>query len=81
MLVDDHPIVRDGLRDALRLSGDFDVVGVAGDGPEAVRLAGELSPDVVVMDVTMPGQNGTEACQEITEQLPGVRVLVLTAST
>ena len=81
MLVDDHPIVRDGLRDALRLSGEFDVVGVAGDGAEAVRLAGELSPDVVVMDVMMPGQNGIEACREITEMLPGVRVLILTAST
>ena len=53
MVVDDHPIMRNGLRDALEASGCFEVVGLAGDGEEAVRTAEELRPDVVVMDVIM----------------------------
>lgn len=81
MVVDDHPIVRDGLRDALRLSGEFDVVGLVGDGAEAVSKALCLEPDVVVMDVMMPVKDGVEACREIIEQLPETRVLMLTAST
>ena len=81
MVVDDHPIVREGLRDALEASGRFDVVGLAGDGEEAVRIVEGLSPDVVVMDVKMPGKDGIDACREILELLPDTRVLMLTAST
>ncbi len=81
LVVDDHPIVRDGLRDALQLSGEFDVVGLAGDGAEAVSKASSLEPDVVVMDVMMPVKDGVEACREIIDQLPETRVLMLTAST
>ena len=81
MVVDDHPIMRNGLRDALEESGIFDVVGVAGDGEEAVRTAGQLAPDVIVMDVIMPSKDGIDACREVMELLPETRVLMLTAST
>ena len=81
MLVDDHPIVRRGLRDVLEDSGAFDVVGQAADGVEAVRTAQELRPDVIVMDVMMPKKDGVEACRDILDLLPDAKVLMLTAST
>ena len=80
LLVDDHEIMRDGLREVLQREGDFDVVGQAGDGAAAVRIAQRLRPDVVIMDVMMPLKNGIDACREITEMLPETRVLILTAS-
>ena len=81
MLADDHPIMRDGLRDALQDEGDFEVVGLAGDGVEAVTMAQSLEPEVIVMDVIMPNKDGVDACREIMELLPETRVLMLTAST
>ena len=81
MVVDDHPIMRTALSDLLEESGRFVVVGQAGDGEEALRIAEELKPDVVVMDVIMPRKNGIDACQEIMELLPETRVIVLTAAT
>ena len=80
MLVDDHEIMRDGLREVLEHSGEFRVVGEAGDGDEAVTVALSIKPDVIIMDVMMPVKNGIEACREITAILPDTRVLVLTAS-
>ena len=80
MVVDDHPIMRNGLRDALEASGRFEVVGLAGDGEEAVRTVEELRPEVIVMDVIMPKKDGIDACREIMELLPDTRVLMLTAS-
>ena len=80
VVVDDHPIMRDGLRDALEASGRFEVVGLAEDGEEAVRTVEGLGPEVIVMDVMMPGKDGIEACREIMELLPDTRVLMLTAS-
>ena len=80
MVVDDHPVMRDGLRDALEASGRFEVVGLAEDGEEAVRTVEGLRPEVIVMDVMMPVKDGIEACREIMELLPGTRVLMLTAS-
>ncbi len=80
MLVDDHEIMRDGLREVLQRSGDFEVVGQAGDGAAAVRVAQQLRPDIIIMDVMMPLKNGIDACREITEMLPDTRVLILTAS-
>ena len=80
MLVDDHQVMRDLLRDALEHTGEFQVVAQAADGEEAVRVVREATPDVIVMDVIMPVMDGIEACREITELLPGTRVLMLTAS-
>ena len=81
MLVDDHPIVVDGLRNVLENSGEFEVVGQARNGDEAVIVAAQVLPDVIVMDVLMPNKDGVEACREIIESLPGTRVIMLTAST
>ena len=81
MLVDDHPIVRMGLRGILEPSRDFEVVGEVSDGVEAVETSERLEPDVIVMDVMMPRQDGVEACREIMEKLPDTQVLMLTAST
>ena len=81
MIVDDHSIVRVGLKQVLEQSGEFEVVGQAADGEEAVRVAADVSPDVVVMDVIMPKKDGVEACREIMESAPETRVLMLTAST
>ena len=81
MVVDDHPIMRNGLRDTLEASGRFEVVGQAKDGEEAVRTVEEIDPQVIVMDVIMPNKDGIDACREIQELLPETRVLMLTAST
>ena len=81
MIVDDHSIVRVGLKQVLEQSGECEVVGEAADGEEAVRVAADVSPDVVVMDVIMPKKDGVEACREIMESAPETRVLMLTAST
>ncbi len=81
LLADDHSIVREGLESMLKDSEEFEVVGSAKDGVEAVKAASELSPDVIVMDVMMPKKDGVEACREIMESAPGVRVVMLTAST
>ena len=70
MVVDDHEIVRIGLKQVLELSGEFEVVGQAADGEEAVRVAAEVSPDLVLMDVIMPRKDGVEACREIMESAP-----------
>ena len=80
MLVDDHSIMRDLLRDALENTGEFLVVAQAADGEEALRIVEEAAPDVIVMDVIMPVMDGIEACREIMELLPHTKVLMLTAS-
>ena len=80
MLVDDHSIMRDLLRDALENTGEFQVVAQAADGQEALRLVEEAAPDLIVMDLIMPVMDGIEACRRIMELLPGTRVLMLTAS-
>ncbi len=67
MLVDDHPIMRRGLQDVLEDFGAFEVVAQAADGVEAVTTAEETQPDVIVMDVMMPGKDGVEACRDILE--------------
>ena len=81
LLVDDHSVMREGLRLILETTGEFEVVGQARDGEEAVRAAAGLSPDVIVMDVMMPNKDGVEACRDIMEFAPATRVVMLTAST
>ena len=81
LLADDHSIVRQGLHVMLEQSGEFEVVGHAKDGEEAVKAAAELSPDVIVMDVLMPGMDGVDACREIIETRSDTRVIMLTSST
>ena len=80
LVADDHPVVGAGIRHVLSHSEDFEVVGIAADGAEAVQMAWELAPDVIVMDVLMPVKNGIDACREITALYPETRVLILTAS-
>ncbi|MGI8756974.1 MAG: response regulator [Acidimicrobiales bacterium] len=77
MLADDHRMLREGLRRLLTDEG-FDVVGEAGDGDEAVRMADDLRPDVVLMDVTMPDVDGVEATRRIHAAHPDVRIVMLT---
>ena len=79
VLVDDHKIVRDGIRELLQQSGDFEVVGEAGDGGEGCRAS--QARRVVIMDVMMPVKDGIDACREITEILPDTRLLILTAAS
>jgi two-component system response regulator NreC len=78
LVVDDHPVVRAGLCTFLNAQPDMQVIGEAVDGAEAIERAGELCPDVVVMDITMEGMGGLAATREITERLPECKVLVLT---
>lgn len=77
LLADDHTIVRQGVRLCLEALGDIEVVAEAGDGQEAIVLAGELRPDVAVIDLTMPRLNGVEAIRQIRRDLPQTEVVVL----
>jgi DNA-binding NarL/FixJ family response regulator len=79
LLADDHVVLRQGTAELLRRESDLIVVGEASDGQRAVELAEALKPDLVVMDVRMPGMSGIEATRRIRQSLPAVRVLVLTA--
>ena len=79
LIVDDHEVVREGLRLSLSRSPHIRVVGEAPDGASAVVLAERRRPDVVIMDVRMPGMDGLDATREITEKVPGTSVLIFTA--
>jgi len=78
MIVDEQPVTREGLRTALGLSDDVEVIGEASSGEEAVERARELSPDVVFMDVRMPGMDGIEATRQILEAAPTTKVILIT---
>jgi DNA-binding NarL/FixJ family response regulator len=79
LLVDDHEVVRLGLKSLLERYQQFDVVGEAASGKEALEAAALLRPDVVVMDIRLPGTSGIEACEEIINRYPGTRVIMLTS--
>lgn len=79
LIVDDHTVVRDGLNALLSAEPGMKVIGMAGDGQEAVRLAKELQPDVILLDLVMPKMDGVKATQEIKKVYPQARILMLTS--
>ncbi len=78
LVVDDHPVVRDGITALLALSPDIEVVGEATNGKEALEMVKKVSPDIVLMDVAMPVMGGLEATRRIVKEFPSTKVLVLT---
>jgi two-component system nitrate/nitrite response regulator NarL len=80
LLVDDHTLFRSGIKSLLQRNDDFEVVGEAGDGLEGIKRARSLKPDVALLDLHMPGVSGLEAVKVIAEEMPEVRVLMLTVS-
>ncbi len=79
VIVDDHEVVRLGLRSLLEHHPQFEVVGEAGNAKDAIELVGQLNPDIVLMDIRLPGTSGIEACEEITRSFPNTRVVMLTS--
>jgi DNA-binding NarL/FixJ family response regulator len=78
LIVDDHEVVREGLRSILETDPDFELVGEAADGGEAIRLAAELEPDIVLMDLSMPGIGGIEAIEQIKALALPLEIVILT---
>jgi DNA-binding NarL/FixJ family response regulator len=78
LIVDDHAVVRAGLRLLLSADAEIEIVGEAGDGAEALRMTRDLNPDVVLMDISMPDMNGIEATRKLRDAAPGAKVVLLT---
>jgi DNA-binding NarL/FixJ family response regulator len=78
MIVDDHQIVREGLKKILELEHDVAVVGIATSGFESLELASQCNPDIVFMDIKMPGINGIEATRLLCQKYPGIKIIMLT---
>jgi DNA-binding NarL/FixJ family response regulator len=79
MIVDDHPVFRQGLRRILEAQKDMEVVAEVDDGAEALRVAQEIAPRVIIMDISLPSMNGLQVTRQIKDELPGVAVVMLTA--
>jgi DNA-binding NarL/FixJ family response regulator len=77
LLVDDHALFREGIRALLSTESDIQVVGEAADGNQAINLAEKLSPDIIVMDLVMPGMNGIQAAQQLHDKHPDIKILIL----
>ncbi len=80
LVVDDHPMMRRGLRDLLAMEDDMNPVGEAGNGPEAIRLALELEPDLILLDLNMPGMDGLETLREMRDREIDARIIMFTVS-
>src|SRR5882672_7234348 len=78
LIVDDHAVIRRGIQSILRAQPEWEVLGEAGNGEDAVRIATELHPDIVLMDISMPGMSGLEATREIRKHHPDAKILLLT---
>ena len=78
LVVDDHTIMREGICALLKLASDIEVVGEAANGREALDMAKQLMPDIIVMDISMPVMDGREATRRLTKDLPDIKILVLT---
>lgn len=78
LIVDDHEIVREGVRRILEMQQDWEICGEASNGRDALRLNSALKPDVIIMDITMPGMSGLEVTQKITSDYPGSKILIFT---
>ena len=81
LLVDDHPMLRKGLRLLIELEEGLNVIGEANDGQEAIERVRELAPDIVVMDINMPNLNGVDATRQILAESPQIKVLVLSINS
>ena len=79
LLVDDHPVVREGIRNMLEAQEDIRVVGEAGEGPECLQMAKDLSPDVILLDMELPGMSGTQVAKQLQDQGFSGRILALSA--
>ena len=79
MIVDDHPVVRDGLKNMLLAFDDLELVGEAGDGRQAVAHCGQAQPDVILMDMAMPGMDGIAATRAILKERPRMKIIMLTS--
>jgi DNA-binding NarL/FixJ family response regulator len=79
MVIDDHQVVRQGVVSMLRIAGEIEVVGQAANAPEAIRKAKELAPDVVLLDIRLPGADGWDVCRTLTTLLPDTHVIMLTS--
>ena len=78
LIVDDHPVFRQGLRDVFATDSEIDVVGEAADSQEALEKAGTLRPDVILMDINLPGSSGLQATYQLQNRLPDARVVIIT---
>ena len=78
LMADDHPLIREGFRSLLTKNEQFEIVGIAENGKDLVELAGKLSPDIVLTDITMPVLNGMEAVEEISKLYPDIKCVILT---
>ena len=77
LLVDDHKLLRDGLRNIIEQRSNMHIIGEASDGREAIKVASKLLPDVIVIDLAMPGMNGIEAAQQIHKNHPNIKIIGL----
>jgi two-component system nitrate/nitrite response regulator NarL len=78
LLADDHPMIRAGFKSMLDKNERFEIVGEAGNGKELIALAGQLNPDIILVDISMPVMNGLESLEALSGQTPGVRIIILT---